>query len=98
MSDNPNEVDLVVRVSNKNGVNAYGFAYAGKPVTMSHGEGHFHATKNKTGLLEWGMEGEPGGYMKVEVLRDESVIKSREQSQIVPPNTKSYDAFAIVIA
>lgn len=93
------EVELVVRVSNRdgNGVSGYGFAYAGKPVIMRQGKGEFTAIKGKSRLLEWGMIGEPGGWMTVEVLDGETVIKKREKSEIVPPFRKGYDAFAIVL-
>ena len=93
-----NEIALEVRVSAPEGIQAYGFAYGGKPVIMHGGEGQFVAVSGKSRLLEWGMVGEPGGHMTVEVLRDGAVIKKREKSEIVPPMTKGYDAFAIVLA
>jgi hypothetical protein len=94
----PNKIQLVVSVSEKDGVKGYGFAYAGVPVPMNLGKGKFFAVKDKAGLLEWGMIGNPGGTMKVEVLRDGTAIKTRNKSEIVPPFDKGFDAFEILVS
>lgn len=97
MPQQSDQVELSIRVSNRTSVTGYGFAYAGKPVVMQGGEGHFTAVRGKSRLLEWGMVGEPGGWMTVEVLRGDAVFKKRDKSEIVPPYTKGYDAFAVVV-
>jgi hypothetical protein len=97
--DPASEVELEVRVSVTDAsIRSYGFAYGGTPVGMSGGRGAFKAVKNKKQLLEWVMVGDPGGKMKVEVLRDGEVIKTRESSEIVPPEIQGYDAFEILVA
>jgi hypothetical protein len=95
--DRANEIELEVRVSGEDGVRSYGFAYEGVPVGMSADRGRFRATKNRKGLLEWVMLGDPGGKMKVEVLREGTAIKTRESSEIVPPEIEGYDAFEILV-
>lgn len=92
------KVELVVKVSEKNGVKGYGFAYDGQAVPMSQGKGKFRAPKNQTKRLEWVMIGNPGGTMKVEVLRGTTVIQSRAASQIVPPLGEGLDAFNITVS
>ena len=93
-----NEVELQIKVSEKSGVKAYGFAYDGKAVIMNRGTGKFKAIKNQTKLLEWGMLGDPGGTMKVEVLRDKTAICTRAKSKIVPPFEQGLDAFEIKVS
>jgi hypothetical protein len=95
--DPANEVELKVRVSGEDGIRSYGFAYEGVPIGMSHDQGTFRATQNRKGLLEWIMVGDPGGKMKVEVLRDGTAVKTRESSEIVPPEIEGYDAFEILV-
>ena len=90
-------VDLEIKVSARDGINGYGFAYDGVPVPMSAGKGKFPAVKGKPGRLEWLMRGNPGGTMKVEVLRDGTAIHTREKSTIVPPFGTGLDAFEINI-
>jgi metacaspase-1 len=92
------EVELEIRVSGKDGIRLYGFAYAGSPVGMSGDRGIFRAVRNERRLLEWVMVGDPGGKMKVEVLRDGTPIETRESSEIVPPEIEGYDAFEIDVA
>jgi hypothetical protein len=98
--------ELTVKVSEKNSITQYGFAYDDEPenpnneviaVVMNHGEGEFRATSGTAGRLIWGMHGEAGGTMKVEILHGTTVIKSRQQSRIVPPETRGADFLNISV-
>lgn len=91
-------IELKVKVSERTGVKAYGFAFAGAPVPMSQGQGKFFTTPSGEKLLEWVMVGDPGGTMKVTVTRDGTKVKEREKSTIPPPGTEGYDAFKIRVS
>lgn len=91
-------VELRVKVSDKVGVRAYGFAFDGVPVVMQSGRGRFFAPKREAKLLEWVMIGDPGGAMRVSVTRDGTAVQEREASTIAPPFAKGYDAFEILEA
>jgi hypothetical protein len=88
-------VEMQIEVSDRNGVNAYGFAYAGAPVPMSGGKGVFFASPTVEKLLEWVMVGNPGGYMKVVVKRGQTIVRQRDKSTIAPPYGEGYDAFKL---
>ena len=90
-------VELEIKVSNRQGINGYGFAFDGVPVPMSDGKGEFRAVKGEARRLEWVMRGNPGSTMKVEVLRDGAALYTREKSTIVPPFGTGLDAFQILI-
>lgn len=92
------EVALLVTVSERNGIDAYNFAYAGVPVPMSSGRGTFYATKGRQGRLEWAMIGEGGGTMKVVVTRDGELVKQRDKSTIPNPGPGGFDAFQILVS
>jgi hypothetical protein len=103
----PAEIELSVRVSDKNGVIQYGFAYDQdsvspnnpiEPVLMNFGKGKFHPRSGVPGRLIWGMRGHPGGTMKVEVLRDGTVIKTRPASKIPQPLNEAIDYFEITVS
>lgn len=91
-------IELLVEVSDKNGIKGYGFAFVGVPVPMKSGKGVFHAPAGKKKLLEWVMVGEPNGYMKVTVTRGGAVVKERAKSTIPAPEREGYDAFEIEVA
>jgi hypothetical protein len=102
----PSEIELKVQVSNKDGITQYGFAFdhdSGSPdneiefVLMNGGKGKFHPKPGVPGRLIWGMRGNPGGTMKVEVLKGSTVIRKREASKIPPPLNKAVDYFEITI-
>ena len=92
-----NSIELLVGVTDRDGVNAYGFAWGGAPVPMKGGKGKFFASPGVTKLLEWVMVGDPGGTMHVTVTRDGATVEEREKSTISPPGTKDYDAFEIKV-
>ena len=94
-------VEMQVKVSDKAGIQAYGFAYSGVAVPMKSGSGKFFASAtDQNNLLEWVMIGDPGGTMKVVVTRvgDGGPVAERDTSTIPPPKTKGYDALQIVVA
>jgi hypothetical protein len=101
LSGGPNTVELQVEVSDNNGVENYRFAFGGVPVPVPVpvGIGKFHAGLGDTSKrLEWFMWGEPGGTMKVTVTRGDDVIRQRDASQIVPPETRGYDYFNVAVS
>lgn len=91
-------IELRVKVSDKDGIRAYGFAFDGVAVPMSRGEGRFFAPAGQKKLLEWVMVGNPGGSMKVTVTRDGNVVAQRDKSTIPPPLGKGYDALEIEVS
>ena len=91
-------IKLSIRATDKKGIRTSGFAYNGITVRMSGGKGSFEAEPNVTRLLEWAMVGDPGGSMKVEVLREGAAIYTREKSEIVQPYSKAVDAFEIKVS
>ena len=97
MFGSDSSVELLITVSDKSDIRAYGFAYDGVPVSMSGGKGKFHAETGVMKLLEWVMVGEPGGTMKVVVTNGDTVVASRDKSTITPPYAKGYDAFEITM-
>ena len=92
-----NRLELVVKVTGKSGIEAYGFAFAGAPVVMSGGEGAFFATRGDKRLLEWVMVGQPGGHMKVTVENGEQTVAERDESTIPAGFGKGYDALDILV-
>ena len=94
-------VEMQAKVSDKAGIDAYGFAYGGVAVPMKNGSGKFFASAtDESNLLEWVMIGDPGGTMKVVVTRisDGGTVAERDTSTIPPPKTKGYDALQIIVA
>lgn len=91
-------IELKIKVSERNGVQRYGFAYDGVAVPMRNGAGTFFATKDKEALLEWVMEGLPGGTMKVSVTRNGTAVKERDKSTIPAPYARGYDAFKLKVS
>src|SRR4051812_10667019 len=101
-----NKIELVVQVSDKNGIAQYGFAFDAdsvspnnpvSPVLMNFGKGKFYATPGVPGRLIWGMRGESGATMKVEVLRNGVAIKTRPASEIPPPLKAAVDYFNLTV-
>ena len=93
----PATLELRVEVSDRDRVNAYGFAFDGVPVPMSQGRGKFFAPLGQTRSLEWVMVGDPGGSMHVKVTRAGVVVKERVKSTIPDGSAKGYDAFDITV-
>ncbi|MDB5721111.1 MAG: hypothetical protein JWP15_1729 [Alphaproteobacteria bacterium] len=101
-------IELTVRVSNNNsGVKQYGFAFDQdskspdnpvEPVLMGLCKGTFHTRPGVIGRLVWAMRGDPGGTMKVELVRDGVVIKARAASRIPPRHNKAIDHFDIMVS
>ena len=91
-------IELHFKVSEKDGIQSYGFSYGGVPVPKSNDEGVFFAQAGISKKLEWGMVGNPGGSMKVTVTRDGTKIKEREKSTIPPPLGVGYDYFTITVS
>lgn len=85
-----------IEVSVKNGVDMFGFSFAGTPVLMSHNRGWFNGQIGRKGLLEWVMVGQPGGSMKVTVSDGGKVVAERTASTILPPHAEGYDALEIL--
>ncbi len=80
-------VPLLVRVSKQNGISGYQFFFLDAPVPMAMNQGVIHAPEGPANRLSWIMIGEPGGWMKVEVLHDDDVVMARNHSAI--PNSAS---------
>jgi len=99
-------VELKIKVSEKDGIKAYAFAYDADriapenpviPVLMNLGVGTFTVKRGEPGRLIWGMRGDPGGTMKVELMRDGTAIQTREKSTIPPGETRGIDYFDITL-
>ncbi|MEP9361225.1 hypothetical protein [Sphingomonas sp. KR3-1] len=102
----PDTIELKVKVSDKDRIKAYSFAYDADrvssenpvlPIIMNNGSGAFQVRPGEPGRLIWGMRGDEGGSMKVELLRDGTVIQSREKSTIPPGETRAIDFFDITL-
>lgn len=94
----PETVELTIKVSDRDRIKGYGFAYDRSPVPINGGRGKFFAVlgaKNK--LLEWVMIGDPGGSMKVTVTRGAVTVDERKKSTIPNGYNKGYDAFNIEV-
>ena len=88
-------ISLKVKVSNKVGIFDYTFFFGGTHVDMREDEGTIGAPEGVETELRWWMTGNPGGGMKVEVLRGGSVLYSRDPSDIPPDAAGATDAFYI---
>lgn len=103
----PDTIELTVKVSDKDsGIKGYAFAYdadrnspanAVIPVLMNLGKGKFPVHPGEPGRLIWGMRGDAGAAMKVEVFRGGQVIATRDKSTIPPGETRAIDFFDLTL-
>lgn len=104
---NDGKIQLRVEVSKRDRVKIFGFAYDDLPenpsnevtpvlVSKTTGKGIFWATPGQMGNLIWGIEGDAGGSMKVEVFRDDVLVEHREKSSILA-NGEGVDYLEILV-
>jgi hypothetical protein len=106
MADASESVELIVKVSDKDGIKQIGFAYDAdsstpknpvEPVFMRGGLGRFRAQHGVEGRLIWGMRGEGGGKMKVELFRGDQSIEVRDASTIPADKDRAVDFFDVLV-
>jgi hypothetical protein len=106
MADAAELVELTVKVSEKVGIRQMGFAYDADPSTQSNtvepvfmrgGVGRFRAPPGVAGRLIWGMRGDGGGKMKVELFRGDQQIDVRNASTIPAAKDRAVDFFDVLV-
>ena len=89
------DVMLEEKVDKQSGIKGYAMHYRGQIVPMTNDVGQIFWDEAKTEWLAWDMVGDPGGSMRVQVLRGETLISVRKSSKLPMSKGAGFDEIPI---